>query len=1105
MVTQSTLTSSDRIHYLPHHGIVRQDKTTSKLRIIYDASARSTGPSLNDCLYYTGPKFGQSIFSILIQFRLHQIALIGDIEKAFLMVSIQEEDRDALRFLWISDLKSGTPELITFRFSRVVFGVSASPFLLNATINYHLSTYKELDPTFVDKFLSSLYVDDIVAGSRDVESTYQFYKKARERLAVVGFRLRKFITNSDILSKIIQDHGDQLADGKMSQSAAENGGAENLPYFEDDQSYAKTTLGVKAVEDRGLHKVLGVQWDAVNDTFQFGVGDVSSVMKNSNPTKRNVVAAAAKFFDPLGVLSPVTIKFKMFAQDLCEAKVSWDELLSGSLLERWNSLLSSLRDSQLIVIPRCMCSTTFQSARLVGFCDASLKAYAAVVYLTTEDDSNVQFIAAKTRVVPLGGMTVPRLELLSALLLSKLIQSIQSALESELVLSDPVCYTDSMVALYWIRGTNHQWKQFVENRVTCIRSLVEVQCWRHCPGLENPADIPSRGMSISELADTSLWLDGPEWLHSNDLPGDLSSDVSVPEECRDEMKRKEAAQHTLVTVQDSGVPQISQLIDARKYSSSYRLFQVTKWVLKFIRCIHGRTEESTDTLSVNDFDQAKLLWIRDCQSHLLSDSKFSSWKRHLQLYQDELKVWRCGGRMAKSCLSLSAKNPVLLDKNHHLTKMIVMDAHHRVFHNGVKETLAQLRSEFWLVRGRQVVRKLIRGCVTCQRLEGKPYCGNTPPPLPDYRVQPSRPFQTTGVDFAGPFFVRFTGTGGTFKVWLCLYTCCTTRAVHLDLVTDMTANTFIRSFRRFSARRGTPLRVISDNGKTFKSASKLIRQLLNSPDAAKYFSELHVDWQFNLERAPWWGGIFERMIKSAKRCLKKAIGRSCMSYDEFHTLLVEVEAVLNSRPLTYVSADDVDEPLTPSHLLVGYRILTLPDSSVHDEDPDYSPGGLTRRMTHLSKILKHFWSRWKTEYLLELREYHRVREEKGSKCDVRVGEVVTIYDESHPRGLWRLGKIEKLIRGSDGVIRGVRVRVASKKGCPKTLHRPLQHVYPLEVRDDLPTGDAEPVKDVTSEQSTDANASDQMPTASDNSVVVRRPKRTAAIHARDRILGCLDD
>ena len=180
VVTQPAL-SSDHVHYLPHHGIIRQDKSTSKLRIVYDASAHSTGPSLNDCLY-TGPKFGQSIFSILIRFRLCPIALIGDIEKAFLMVSIQKEDRDALRFLWISDLKSESPELVTFRFSRVVFGVSASPFLLNATINHHLNTYKKLDPTFVDKFLSSLYVDDVIAGSHDVESTNLFYRKARERL-----------------------------------------------------------------------------------------------------------------------------------------------------------------------------------------------------------------------------------------------------------------------------------------------------------------------------------------------------------------------------------------------------------------------------------------------------------------------------------------------------------------------------------------------------------------------------------------------------------------------------------------------------------------------------------------------------------------------------------------------------------------------------------------------------------------------------------------------------------------------------------------------------------------------------------------------------------
>ena len=420
----------------------------------------------------------------------------------------------------------------------------------------------------------------------------------------------------------------------------------------------------------------------------------------------------------------------------------------------------------------------------IGFCDASSKAYAAVVYFRLETEAHqvsVKFVAAKTRVAPVGGATIPRLELLSGLILCKLIDNVHTAIGAELQLNDPVCFSDSKVALFWIQGTNHEWKQFAENGVNTIRSLVPPQHWKHCPGKENPADIPSRGMGAFELVNTPpLWLHRPDWLHySEELQDDPVPTPSVPEECRCEMKRKDSV-HLLATIQGHSTC-LSQLIDPERYSSAYRLFKVTGLVLKFVR--HHRKRVSTTTSDtpvcgtpLNDFNQARLHWIRDCQSHLQSDSNFTLWKRQLDLFMDESGIWRCGGRMLKSCLSSSAKNPILLDRNHHLTKLIVTDAHLRVPHNDIKETLTELRSEYWLIKGRQFIWKLIHCCTVCKKQEGKPCRGNPPPPLPGYRVQRSRPFQTAGVDFAGPFFVRTTEAPRTPRCG-----CVCTRAVLFGL------------------------------------------------------------------------------------------------------------------------------------------------------------------------------------------------------------------------------------------------------------------------------------------------------------------------------------
>lgn len=202
------------------------------------------------------------------------------------------------------------------------------------------------------------------------------------------------------------------------------------------------------------------------------------------------------------------------------------------------------------------------------------------------------------------------------------------------------------------------------------------------------------------------------------------------------------------------------------------------------------------------------------------------------------------------------------------------------------------------------------------------------PPLPSFRVTELPPFSYTGVDYAGPLYVRPDYPAQSRceqKVWICLYTCCITRAVHIDIVSDLSTPSFIRCLKCFISRRGMPYRMISDNGSTFKSAARVLHKIMADNTVSQYLSSRKIEWSFNIEKAPWWGGIFERMIGLTKKCLRKIIGRAKFSFDELLTAVTEIEFVLNSRPISYVSSSDLDEPLTPFHLLVGRRLSTLPD------------------------------------------------------------------------------------------------------------------------------------------------------------------------------------
>jgi hypothetical protein len=279
-------------------------------------------------------------------------------------------------------------------------------------------------------------------------------------------------------------------------------------------------------------------------------------------------------------------------------------------------------------------------------------------------------------------------------------------------------------------------------------------------------------------------------------------------------------------------------------------------------------------------------------------------------------------------------------------------------------------------------------------------------------------------------------------------------------------------------------------------------------------SGLQIKWKFNMEIAPWWGVFFERMVQLLKRCLRKLIGQSKLTYEELSTSITEAELIINSRPLTYINADDLDEPLTPSHLIYGRRLMSLPDHFSYSESEDYNPDGstvlLTKRLMHLNRLLEHFWNRWRREYLVELRECHR-RLYKSSSDVISVGDVVIIHDDS-PRGFWKLGLVERLIEGRDNEVRGAVVRVKSGQGASSFLKRPIQRLYPLEVCHSESDRTKPEDKDVTAEPSAEETRLGEPADESSTPDGIERdippnqngrPKRRAALEARDRIMARL--
>ena len=1013
-------TSDDQhrvLHYIPHQCVTK--KGSEKVRIVFDASSKAYpgALSLNQCIH-PGPNLLTDLGEALMRWRIHWVALVGDIKGAFHTISLSETDRDAFRFLGYVQGR-----LQEYRFRRVPFGCTVSPFLLNSTVRSHFKKVLGDRPELYDLVISSLYVDDFLGGGKSVQVVCELKELLQEILAEISMEWHDWQSNS----KQVREHIQQT--------------------------------------EVGVQKVLGLDWHPLNDTIKVKL----EALLDPNVemvSKRDMLSLFSSLFDPLGLFSPILLTPKLMFQKVCKSKCGWKGKLSAEMRDtmlEWKSQLQCLEE---VALPRCVLPEEYDTLELHGFSDASLQSYGAVIYFRTIGKSGIDcnFVISRNRVAPLKGHTLQRLELLGAVLLSRLVAKVLETHKS-LKFAKVVLYCDSKDVLYWIKSLNNRWSVFVENRVNEIHRLTLTTMWRHVAGVLNPADILTRPITAEALVKNKVWFKAPDFLYTNEAGSDLKEEELQPTAAGlGEMKK------SANVVSNSAPTKPTYLINIDKIGSYTKLINITVYVLMLVLRVVDKFKDKVKYDYSNLSMAATKYWVRLEQQayyprevehcpvgkyvHKVGPNSTNA-MRSMRLFKDEEGLLRLSSRVQDDFSPWETRNPILLPGQSRFVKLYIEFIHIISLHAGSRVTLNNIRKQFWIPRGRQLVKLVRKHCVTCKKQEGKFYPSTSSPPLPDFRVTPSPPFDKTGVDFAGPFYLKEGKQ--VKKAYVMVMTCAVTRAVALELIPGISVEQMTFGFRRFCARMATvPSLVVSDNAATFKRARKELEEIFSSPKMEKYLNGRRIKWQFYLERCPWWGGFIERMVQTMKRSIKKVIGNSRLSYIEFSTILYEIEGLINARPITWLYNDlEEGSPISPSDLLHGRPYVQFPplhEVKVEGKLPQMCRG----RLRYMEKLKSAWWSRWQKEYLAELRQTHAAAKVSNMSKIISPGDVVLVRNENLPRGSWKLGKVTGVTAGKDNQIRTAHVEIvkAGKKGSAadkkykkKELNRSPTHLVPLEIND----------------------------------------------------------
>ena len=591
-------------------------------------------------------------------------------------------------------------------------------------------------------------------------------------------------------------------------------------------------------------KVLGTTWDMNSDSLFISRCDISA---SPVTTKREALQFISKIYDPLGFLSPVALNGKLFIQELWQQELDWDETLNFSQQDKWCKLHEDLLPLSSLPIPRYIGGDDY---KLFCFSDASAKAYSAAVYLysTVGGTANVNLIFSKVRVAPTKHLSIPRLELLAVLIGARALNYVANQLQAPV--TDRILWTDSQCVLHWMKS-NKPLPTFVQNRLKEISSNKDIK-FRYISTSQNPADLATRGLTANELIHSNLWWYGPAWLNDDmtkwpswdfqQIYDDTLQQLAKHSAGAEVMYETSALTEIGCQIETASAPIAPFELNETDYSSLTRLLRVTAWALRFTRKLQKKSTERGE-LTVQEISQSKLMWETYIQKsnfashiHAIKSNKRSNLKHQLGLELDENGLLRCHGRLISENLPQNTVYPKLLPKNNAFTNLVIISIQEKSMHAGVSHTLSAIRSEYWVPQGRAAVRRVLISYRRCRRFQGGPYKMPNMAPYPPQRVEESPPFSYTGLDYLGPLYVK-VGTEAS-KIWVCLFTYLAVRAIHLEIIRDMTANQFLLCLRRFIARHGKPKLIISDNAPQFKLTKSALDEAWQSttahPDTQSY-------------------------------------------------------------------------------------------------------------------------------------------------------------------------------------------------------------------------------------------------------------------------------